>query len=132
MSKARSDRVLFEGSEARLVMEADDGGRVASYLVALASGKPKEFNKVRALLERAAEVGPQNIHNNEKVRALGDGLFEFKSFQVRIFWMYGNSERGKRTVVLLDAVTKQTDRHRPRDIKRARALMKSKQTEGSS
>ncbi|MEX1004964.1 MAG: type II toxin-antitoxin system RelE/ParE family toxin [Acidimicrobiia bacterium] len=96
----------------------------ADYLVALQQKTPREFDKLRALLDRAGEVGPQNIRNPEKVKTLGKGLFEFKSYQERLFWCYGSSQGQRRTVLLLDGVTKKRDKHRPSDLARAREVMR--------
>lgn len=125
MNGSRTDTVLMMGPGARIVVEVDSAGNgpVASFLVELERKKRSDFTKIMALLRKAAEVGPQNIRNQEKVRTLGDGLLEFKSFQVRIFWMYGTSSGDQRTVVLLDGLVKKRDKHKAQDMKRARALM---------
>lgn len=67
-------------------------------------------NKVLALFARLAETG--RISNVEKFKALGNGLWEFKSFQTRFI---GDFRRGHRFVVAV-GVTKKTDKLNPADV----------------
>jgi hypothetical protein len=48
--------------------------------------------KLMALFLIAGDHG--KFHNPEKFGDLGDGLFEFKSFQIRMLFAYAKSERG--------------------------------------
>lgn len=118
--------VLVDGRSALILLAAGSDGRMlaADYLIALQQKTPREFNKLRALLDMAGEIGPQNIRNPEKVKPLGQGLFEFKSYQERLFWCYGKTQGPRRTVFLLDGITKKRDKHRPSDLARAREVMK--------
>src|SRR5690554_4430366 len=96
-------RTMLAGDGARIVAALDRAGNcpAAEFIVKLGKERPKDFSKLQALLNFAAEVGPQRIRNNEKVKKVDDELFEFKSHQVRIFWCYGPGSGGTRTVVLL-------------------------------
>ncbi len=92
------------------------------FLEELERKRPKAFAKIQALLDRVAKVGPQGIKNSERVKPLGDGLYEFKAHQVRIFWCYGPSSDEQRRVVLLCGIVKKKDRHSSKDMKRATEL----------
>ncbi|MCY3655564.1 MAG: hypothetical protein OXG95_03000 [Chloroflexi bacterium] len=49
----------------------------------------RERKRIDGLLERAAEHGPPR--NREQNAALtGEDFFEFKAFQIRIFWRYAS------------------------------------------
>lgn len=64
-----------------------------------------EGEKVGALLERVSEHGIPK--QKEKSGVIADGLFELKSYQVRIGFMYGNR---RRTIFLIHAFKKKTNR----------------------
>ena len=53
---------------------------------------PIDKAKLMALFQIAADHG--NFHNSEKFGDLGDGLHEFKSFQIRMPFAYSKNERG--------------------------------------
>jgi phage-related protein len=53
-------------------------------------------------------------------RALGDGLFELRGFQVRLFYVF----RGVRTVVLLDGMMKKRDDIPDDMVKRLRRMQR--------
>src|ERR1035437_6805078 len=48
--------------------------------------------KLMALFQIAGDHG--KLHNPEKFGGLGDGLYEFKSFQIRMPFAYAKNERG--------------------------------------
>jgi len=98
-----TEKDLLVGPGARIValVEGSGGCQVAEFLEELAHRRPKAFEKIQALIRRVSEIGPQRIRNEEKVKSLGDGLYELKAHQVRIFWCYGPSSDGQRRVVLL-------------------------------
>jgi len=56
-----------------------------------------------ALLSMLRQQG--NALRQPHSRALGDGLFELRRFEVRLFYVF----RGERTAVLLDGMTKKRD-----------------------
>ena len=74
-------------------------------------------NKLLALLKRAAEHGPP--HNEQKFKKLGDDLFEFKSFQDRVFCAF----RGKSILILTHGVKKKKDKHDKKDMQKAKDLL---------
>jgi len=64
-----------------------------------------EDEKVGALLERVSEHGIPK--QKEKSGFIADGLFELKSYQIRIGFVYGNR---RRTILLIHAFRKKADR----------------------
>jgi hypothetical protein len=80
--------------------------------------------QVYARLERAAEVGPPR--NVEQCRELDDGIFEFKTKNVRIFWFY---DRG-RIILLSHARMKKDVRVNP-EIERVKLLRERYLREGA-
>jgi hypothetical protein len=68
-------------------------------------------DKVNALFRRFAETG--QMQNREKFKALGGGLFEFKSFQIRFL---GDFRPGKRFLVA-HGLQKKQDVIPPSDLK---------------
>jgi phage-related protein len=72
--------------------------------------------KLWAILKRIAEHGhPRNI---EKFRALGDGIFEIKSYQVRIHCFF---EKG-RMIILTHGFIKKSPKTPLSEIERAKRL----------
>jgi hypothetical protein len=80
--------------------------------------------QVYARLERAAEVAPPR--NVEQCRELDDGIFEFKTKNVRIFWFY---DRG-RIILLSHARMKKDVRVNP-EIERVKLLRERYLREGA-
>lgn len=71
--------------------------------------------KVMALFRLFANHGP--IANDEKFGVLGDGLFEFKSFQIRMPFAYAKKEQ--RVVVVTHGFRKKKNKAPPAEIERA-------------
>ena len=71
-----------------LVYVRDNGAcPVADYLDGLTE---RERKRIDGLLERAAEHGPPR--NREQNAPLsGEDFFEFKAYQIRIFWRYASA-----------------------------------------
>ena len=78
-----------------------------------------EKKKVITLLQRAGDYGPPS--NKEKFNHLGNGIFEFKSYQVRIFCAL---ERGK-LILLTHGFIKKGRKTPKRQIEKAERLLKS-------
>ena len=67
--------------------------------------------------------GDQGNHaNREKFGDLGDGLYEFKSFQVRMPFAYVKNEKG--TVIISHGFIKQSQESAKAGILRARSIIK--------
>jgi phage-related protein len=77
-----------------------------------------EVDRRRAfsLLQFTAELGPRK--NREKFNSLGDGLFEFKSYQDRLAWFYDGVSR----IVITHGWKKKRDKAPKSEIDRARRL----------
>jgi len=73
---------------------------------------PSDRRKLDVLFERLGEHG--RITNPEKFRKLtgSDGIYEFKSFQIRLLCFFGR----EKSVQLAHALVKKKDRHAPSDI----------------
>jgi hypothetical protein len=71
--------------------------------------------KLMALFQIAADHG--NFHNPEKFGDLGDGLFEFKSFQIRMPFAYAKTER--RLILVTHGFIKKKNKTSSQEIKRA-------------
>ncbi len=74
--------------------------------------------KMTALFRRLANHGV--IVNLQQFRPLGDGLFEFKDFQVRFLGAFGP---GRREFSVALGLKKKKDRHDQKDLKRVRRVL---------
>jgi phage-related protein len=75
--------------------------------------------KLLALFARLADHGA--THNPEKYGDLGNGLFEFKSFKIRMPFAYAEQERG--LVLITHGFLKKKDKTPPAEIERARRIL---------
>jgi phage-related protein len=77
----------------------------------------------QAKLEQLFRIlGDQGKHNNkEKFGDLGDGLFEFKSFQIRMPFVYAKNERG--VVLVTHGFIKKSPKAPKFEIQRARTII---------
>jgi len=71
--------------------------------------------KLMALFQIAADHG--KFHNPEKFGDLGDGLFEFKSFQIRMPFAYAKTERA--LILITHDFNKKKDKTPKEEITRA-------------
>ena len=107
--------LLIEGSKLALFEVVVDGQHLLEeFLDGLSES---DQDKVGALLRYAAENGPPR--NKEKFKQLEKDLFEFKSYQVRIFCTF----RGKAMLVLTHGVIKKQDKHNKKDMRRAHEIL---------
>jgi phage-related protein len=74
--------------------------------------------KLFALFRRLGDTG--NFMNQQKFRDLGDGLFEFKSYQIRVLFAYCKVARA--VVVLTNGFIKKQDGTPKEEIERARRI----------
>ena len=97
-------REVRSGQRYRVLVYVRDSGvcPVAEYL----DGLPERQRKrVDGLLERVAEHGPPR--NREQNASLtGEDFFEFKAYQIRLFWRYASGRR----IVLFHGFTKKSRR----------------------
>jgi phage-related protein len=75
----------------------------------------KEKQKLFPLLKYTADSGP--VKNEQKFKSIGDGIFEFKGFQSRLFCFFDEG----RIIILTHGCIKKRDRLDPADIKKARS-----------
>ena len=100
----------------RIFLLGEDGRfPVAEFLNHAADAHPHEFEKLNALLDRCCRDGIPN--NREKVRSLGDGLYEFKTGGgLRIFWFWDAGHM----VICAHGILKKSQKTPPKDRKIAR------------
>jgi phage-related protein len=68
-------------------------------------------------------LGDNEKHSNpKKFGDLGDGLYEFKSFQIRMPFAYAKDERG--LILITHGFWKKRDKAPPSEIARARRILK--------
>lgn len=79
----------------------EHGTRVRDFIRAL--NDDRAFKEARALIELLASRG--NRLQPPRSKPLGDGLFEMRGRQVRIFYTFRSGHR----IVLLDAIVKKRD-----------------------
>jgi hypothetical protein len=79
----------------------EHGTRVRDFIRALKDDRA--FKEARALIDLLADRG--NLLRPPRSKPLGDGLFEMRGQQVRIFYTF----RPARRIVLLDAMVKKRD-----------------------
>lgn len=114
-------RVEHIGVKANIeLFELDDGTCLAQDF--LNDLSPKERQKVDNLFEMMGING--EIRNDTKFKKLegSDGIFEFKSFQVRLLCFYGKGSPKKLIIAL--GVRKKKDKHDKGDISRAEQIRK--------
>lgn len=75
----------------------------------------KEKNKLIPLLQYTADSGPPK--NEQKFKSVGDGIFEFKGFQSRLFCFFDEG----RIIILTHGCIKKRDKLDPADIRKARS-----------
>jgi phage-related protein len=71
--------------------------------------------KLMALFQIAADHG--KFHNPEKFGDLGNGLYEFKSFQTRMPFAYAKNERG--LILITHGFVKKRDKTPKEEVSRA-------------
>lgn len=105
----------------------DSSGRVEvrDFLADLAANHPQDSQKVEALLKVVTSTGvPRNPTKAKRVEG-SDGVFEFKSFQVRILWFYHPNPRARMVIVMASAERKKKDKLTPAVVQRAEAARKA-------
>ena len=75
----------------------------------------KEKSKLIPLLKYTADAGP--VKNEQKFKSIGNGIFEFKGFQSRLFCFF---DEGK-IIILTHGCIKKRDKLEPADIQKARS-----------
>ena len=83
--------------------------------------------KLMALFRIAADHS--TFHNSEKFGDLGDGLFEFKSFQIRMPFAYSKKHRG--TILVTHGFIKKRDKTPRAEIERAWRIWNEDESQGN-
>lgn len=107
---------LYQGSKKSVVILVDGEDDVERFLDDLTASDRK---KVGLLFERMGDFGV--LHNREKFKKLegSDGIFEFKSFQIRLLCFFVSDR-----VVICRGLIKKKDKHDKVDIAYAEACRK--------
>lgn len=104
-------KIAYEGSKFRIELLVGPGGKcdVDEFLTAL---DPASRRRVDSLFELMAEKG--SISNKEKFKKLegSNGVFEFKSFQIRLLCFFAGAGR----LVICRGLKKKRDKHGRQDI----------------
>src|SRR6266704_224893 len=75
----------------------------------------KEKSKLIPLLKYTADTGP--VKNEQKFKNIGNGIFEFKGFQSRLFCFFDEG----RIIILTHGFIKKRDKLDSADIQKARS-----------
>lgn len=101
-------KVQYQGTKKQIELLCENDDDVEQFLAGLTSG---DRRKVDVLFERLGDHGV--INNTEKFKKLEgtDGVFEFKSFQIRLLcFMHRNR------VIICRSLMKKRDKHDKADI----------------
>jgi len=112
-------RLAFHGKMFRIAFARDRDGAYPA----------EEFFDQLAIADKAKMdqlfriLGDNEKHSNpKKFGDLGDGLYEFKSFQIRMPFAYAKDERG--LILITHGFWKKRDKAPPSEIARARRILK--------
>lgn len=107
-------RVAYQGSKFKIAFAREKSGRCpgSQFFDELDTA---DKAKLMALFQIAGDHG--NFYNPEKFGDLGNGLYEFKSFQIRMPFAYAKNERG--LILITHGFVKQKDKTPKEEIERA-------------
>jgi hypothetical protein len=85
------------------------------FLLQLKKERPDELSRLTAVLEQTATNGP--LKNSEKFKKIegSEGLFEFKSYQLRLFCFFDEGS----IIICANGVIKKQDKHKSQDVETA-------------
>lgn len=107
-------KLLLNGDKFRIYGLMVNGACEAEeYLEGLSA---KEKGKLIPLLQYTARTGP--VKNEQKFKSIGDGIFEFKGFQARLFCFFDEG----RIIILTHGCIKKRDTLNPVEVRKARSL----------
>jgi len=111
-----SQQVFCSGRWGSIILaQRRDGSSPAENF--LESLKVSDQAKMLALLQRAADMGWQNLNNAEKFKKIADGWFEFKCHQIRMPCFCNG-----RNLILTHGFIKKKDDFPAREIKHAELI----------
>ena len=114
--------IAYEGAKFTIGYARDRSGESPAHVFFESLGAG-DVVKMMALFQRLGDHG--NFMNKEKFRDLGEGLYEFKSFQIRMIFAYCRKERA--VVVLTHGFIKKQDRTPNEELARARRIFEEDQ-----
>jgi len=110
-------RVAYKGSKFTIAFAQTGSGCPAGEFFDALEDSDKA--KLMALFRLLGDQG--GISNPEKVGRLGEGLYEFKSFQIRMPFAYARHER--RLVIISHGFIKKRDKAPKEEIERAKRIL---------
>ena len=109
---------LYNGGQFQIFYAVRENGKqpAKKFLLDLKKKEPKKFAKIFVLIKRFADVG--EIRNKEQFRHEREGIYAFKSFQVRILGFYGPEG----TFILTHGIFKKQPKLHEKEIKKAKDI----------
>ena len=101
----------------------DDSCQVAAHLDGLGA---RDRKRVAALLKRMADQGPPRNHEQCR-KVAGEGFWELKAYQQRIFWCYDPMKR--RRIILLRGFAKKSAQTPKKELVAGRQAYRAAQQE---
>jgi hypothetical protein len=119
MSKLRVVTIIAaEGRKLRVLWAMSNNGRMPAKEFYDKKMSDKERAKILALFKRFAAMG--SISNKEQFKPLGEGLFEFKNYQLRFIGKFGPSQ-GDFSVGI--GLKKKRGKHKQSDLRKAQRIL---------
>jgi len=113
-----SSREFYSGSHRSVhFLVCDDDCEMDDFLGQIRSEKPSEFDKLYRLIQFHCDG---DIRNEEKLKPVKEGLFELKSYQIRVFFFYHFKMRN--VAVCTHGIVKKKDKLPPAEIEKALRL----------
>lgn len=111
-------RLVYNGQKFRIAFARNREGAYPAeeFFDQLPKG---EQAKLDSLFRILGDLGKHN--NDQKFGDLGDGLYEFKSFQTRMPFAYAENERG--LILITHGFRKKRQRTPPAEIERAKKIL---------
>jgi phage-related protein len=117
-------KIAYQGVEFAIAFAREKSGACPAYRF-FEQLSLTDKAKLMALFRIAGDHG--KFHNPEKFGDLGDGLYEFKSFQVRMPFAYAKNER--RLILITHGFFKKKNKTPKEEIERAWRIYKEDQVE---
>lgn len=108
--------IAFKGQKFTILWAATGNGRFPA-LEFFETLEVRNQAKILALFEMLAAMG--SISNEQKFKKLQDGIWEFKSYQLRFL----GSFRPDGVFVVATGLKKKRDKHKTKDLGRARRIL---------
>jgi hypothetical protein len=114
--------MVFNGVKFEVIEAARSAAGFAIYATSgviefLEGLEEDSFEKVLGLIQYVAEYGPPN--NREKSKKVVDEIYELKSYQVRLAYIYGSR---RRTILMIHGFLKKSDDWPKNHLKAAKRI----------